>query len=222
MADVDRLDGLQGFAAQTATLEESLSGARLMTAAFDAELARMREGLAFTGKEVSSLSSTIARSVGSAFDGVVFEGMKLSDAFKSVAQSISETAYRIAVRPVEDAIGGAVANGLNGLLGGLFPFEKGGTLLSGRIMPFARGGVVAGPVAFPMRGGTGLMGEAGPEAIMPLSRGADGRLGVRAAGGRAVNVTINVSTPDAGSFDRSRSQIAARMARVLSRGDRNG
>jgi phage-related minor tail protein len=89
-------------------------------------------------------------------------------------------------------------------------------------MPFARGGVVAGPVTFPMRGGTGLMGEAGPEAILPLSRGADGRLGVRSAGGRAVNVTINVSTPDAGSFDRSRSQIAARMARVLSRGERNG
>jgi len=47
---------------------------------------------------------------------------------------------------------------------------------------------------FPMRGGTGLMGEAGPEAIMPLSRGADGRLGVRTQGGGGTHVTMNIST----------------------------
>jgi len=74
-----------------------------------------------------------------------------------------------------------------------------------------------------MRGATGLMGEAGPEAIMPLRRGADGRLGVAAAGGaaRPVNVTINVSTPDVAGFQRSQSQIAAQLGRALARGDRN-
>ena len=54
----------------------------------------------------------------------------------------------------------------------------------GGFKPFASGGVVHQPVLFPMAGGNaGLMGEAGPEAIMPLSRGADGSLGVRAVGG---------------------------------------
>ena len=49
------------------------------------------------------------------------------------------------------------------------------------IVPFAYGGVVDKPTLFPFSKGTGLMGEAGPEAIMPLKRGSDGRLGVEAA-----------------------------------------
>ena len=66
------------------------------------------------------------------------------------------------------------------------------------------------------------MGEAGPEAIMPLSRGADGSLGVRMeGGGRPVSVVINVTTPDVEGFRRSQSQIAAQMGRALSRGQRN-
>lgn len=88
-------------------------------------------------------------------------------------------------------------------------------------MPFADGGVVSGPAVFGMRGGLGLMGEAGPEAIMPLTRGSDGKLGVRAAEGRAVSVTMNISTPDVQGFQRSRSQIAAQLSRALSAGARN-
>jgi phage-related minor tail protein len=74
-----------------------------------------------------------------------------------------------------------------------------------------------------MRGGTGLMGEAGPEAIMPLARGPDGKLGVRAGGGGGgpVSVVMNISTPDVEGFRRSRSQIAAEMARAMGRGRRN-
>lgn len=72
-----------------------------------------------------------------------------------------------------------------------------------------------------MRGGMGLMGEAGPEAIMPLSRGADGKLGVRAESGRAVNIVMKISTPDVEGFARSQSQIAAQVGRALGRGQRN-
>jgi phage-related minor tail protein len=73
-----------------------------------------------------------------------------------------------------------------------------------------------------MRNGRGLMGEAGPEAIMPLARGADGRLGVQTqGGGRPVSIVMNVTTPDVQGFARSQSQIAAQMARALARGDRN-
>jgi phage-related minor tail protein len=90
-------------------------------------------------------------------------------------------------------------------------------------MPFAQGGIVSGPVSFPMRGGRGLMGEAGPEAILPLARGPDGRLGVRGAGGGGpVSVVVNVSTPDVRGFERSRTQVAAGVSRALARAQRNG
>ncbi len=133
-----------------------------------------------------------------------------------------DTVYSVAMRPIHTAVGGAIANGINGLMSGLMPFAKGAGFAQGRVMPFANGGVVSGPVSFPMRGGRGLMGEAGPEAIMPLSRGADGRLGVQTqGGGRPVNVVMNISTPDVTGFRRSESQIAAQMGRVLARGQRN-
>ena len=76
-----------------------------------------------------------------------------------------------------------VASGLEQMITGGTAFKDGGSFTQGRVQPFARGGVVNGPTYFPMRGGLGLMGEAGPEAIMPLSRGADGSLGVRTQGG---------------------------------------
>jgi len=81
--------------------------------------------------------------------------------------------------------------------------------------------VVSSPTTFPMRGGRGVMGEAGPEAIMPLARGPDGRLGVQSAGGRAVNVVMNITTPDVQGFQRSQSQVAAQVSRALARGQRN-
>ena len=61
------------------------------------------------------------------------------------------------------------------------------------VQAFASGGVVGSASLFGMRGGLGLMGEAGPEAIMPLKRGADGKLGVAAAGGGTVVNNYNVA-----------------------------
>jgi lambda family phage tail tape measure protein len=69
---------------------------------------------------------------------------------------------------------------------------KGGLFSDGNILPFAKGGVVSSPTVFPMANGTGLMGEDGPEAVMPLARDSQGRLGVR-GGGTVVNI-INNST----------------------------
>jgi hypothetical protein len=74
---------------------------------------------------------------------------------------------------------GGLLDGLFGLLG----FAKGGVFAGGaQVTAFANGGVVGGPAFFGMRGGMGLMGEAGPEAIIPLKRGKDGKLGVGGSG----------------------------------------
>jgi phage-related minor tail protein len=65
------------------------------------------------------------------------------------------------------------------------------------------------------------MGEAGAEAVMPLTRGSDGRLGVQSAGGGAqVVVHFNVTTPDATSFVKSEAQVSAMLARAVARGRR--
>lgn len=187
--------------------------------AFGAEMERLRQAMLLTGREVASLTSGLEGGLRRAFEGVVFDGMKLGDALKGVARAMGDTMFSIAMKPVQQAVAGALAQGV----GGMLPFADGGAFAQGRVMPFARGGVVSAPVAFPMRGATGLMGEAGPEAIMPLTRGPDGRLGVAAqGGGRPVNVTFNVTTPDVAGFARSQSQIAAQMGRMLARGERNG
>lgn len=69
---------------------------------------------------------------------------------------------------------------------------KGNAFFGGKVTAFARGGVVSGPTMFPMANGAGLMGEAGPEAVMPLARDSSGRLGVRGGGSGGGNVTVNV------------------------------
>ena len=221
MANKDGFDRLEDDG--QVMLGRSFDDSARMTAAFEAELARLRESMLYTNREVTTLSSGIGSGLRRAFEGLVFDGMKLSDALKGIARSMADTAFAVAMKPLEQALSGAIAQGVNGLIGGVMPFADGGAFAQGRVMPFAKGGIVSQPTYFPMRGATGLMGEAGAEAIMPLRRGADGRLGVATAGGgRPLNVTFNVSTPDVAGFQRSQSQIAAQMGRLLARGERNG
>ncbi|MEM6409270.1 MAG: phage tail tape measure protein [Pseudomonadota bacterium] len=219
----DVYDGLNGLEEKLETLESSIGGAEGVVTSFEAELAAMRTTMVYTSKEVQSLSLSIGGGLRKAFDGLVFDGEKLSDALKTVADSMINAAYNAAIKPVTNGLGSVVANGVNSIVSGILPFEKGGSFSQGRVMPFAKGGIVTGPTNFPMRGGLGLMGEAGPEAIMPLTRGPDGRLGVSAGGGggRPVQVVMNVSTPDVASFQKSQSQIAAQVNRAMARGQRN-
>ncbi len=71
--------------------------------------------------------------------------------------------------------------GMGSLVGSIFPSANGNVYANNKIVPFAAGGIVNKPTLFPMANGMGLMGEAGPEAIMPLKRGSGGRLGVEVA-----------------------------------------
>ena len=214
-------ESLQDLEDQVDALDQTLGQTTDMVRLFDAEMLRMRGTLAETGYDVATLERGMSRGLRRAFDGVVLDGMKLSDALDTMTQSMINAAYNAAVKPVTDHVGGLLAQGIGSLVGGLFPFKDGAPFSQGRVMPFANGGVVSGPTYFPMRGGAGLMGEAGPEAIMPLARGADGKLGVRGGAGRAINVVMNISTPDVAGFQRSQGQIAAQAGRLLARGQRN-
>jgi len=202
------MTSLSDLEAQISALEQRLGQTTGLVAEFDSELAGLGRNLTFAGREVDGLSRSFSTGLRRAFDGVIFDGMRMQDALRGIAQSMAGSVYNTAMRPVQNAFGSLLAQGVTGAMGS--------------IMPFAKGGVISQATAFPMRGGMGLMGEAGPEAIMPLSRGPDGRLGVRAAGGGgAVNVHFNIQTPDVAGFQRSQSQIAAQMGRLLSQGNRN-
>lgn len=205
------------FEAQLDSLEAAMAETGAVTQAFSAELTKMQGAMAEASQDTQVLSKGLSRGLKRAFDGIVFDGMRASDALETVARSVVNTTYAAAMKPVTKHFGGMLAEGLAGL------FADGASFSQGRVMPFASGGIVNGPTYFPMRGGLGLMGEAGAEAILPLSRGADGRLGVRSdGGGRPVQIVMNIQTPDAESFRRSQSQIAAQMSRALVRSHRNG
>lgn len=167
-------------------------------------------------QETRSLTRSMGYGLRRAFDSAVFGGAKLSDVMRGLALDFSRSALNTALRPLQTSLAGGLADLFSG-----GAFADGGTFSSGRVRAFAEGGVVRQATAFPMRGGLGLMGEAGPEAVMPLSRGADGKLGVNAEGSSGVSVTVNIQTRDAESFRRSQSQVAAAITRAVARGRRN-
>jgi hypothetical protein len=87
----------------------------------------------------------------------------------------------------------------------------GGIPISG----FAKGGVFDGPIMFPMRDGMGMLGEAGPEAIMPLARGSDGSLGVRVNGGGSDGMAKLIE-----SLTAEVAELRAEMRRMADAGER--
>ncbi|TCK31300.1 hypothetical protein EV667_1409 [Ancylobacter aquaticus] len=169
--------------------------------------------------EAERLARGFGRAVGDALTGATLKGREADDVLRSLASRLSSLALDIAFKPLEQGLSGL----LQGALGGVSAFAKGGAFEKGRVTPFAQGGVVAAPTYFPMAGGSlGLMGERGAEAILPLARGADGKLGVAAqGGGRSTQVTVNVSTPDASAFRRSDAYLSGLIARAVARGERS-
>lgn len=125
------------------------------------------------------------------------------------------------------AFGGGLASGAGwGGFAGALAMPKlmaDGGMFSNGIRPFAMGGVVNSPTLFKFANGgamsTGVMGEAGPEAILPLSRGSDGKLGVSASGsgGGDVNVTVNVDAKGSKvqGDDQSANQLGKAVAAAV-------
>ena len=127
-----------------------------------------------------NIGNTITSSIGGALEGLIFQSRSLGESLSDMAKSLSKMFLQFGVQT------------LMGSLGGIFQNAKGNVFAENKIVPFAYGGIVDKPTLFPMANGAGLMGEAGPEAIMPLRRGADGRLGVEASGGGMGGIVVNV------------------------------
>ena len=185
-----------------------------LTVRVDADTRPMQEDLI----ELAKLGKQFSTALSNSFVDIALKGKGLGDVLRSLALRLSEMALKAAFKPITDAMGGGLAS----LFSGGVAFAKGGVLGSPLPVPFAQGGVISSPIAFPLDGNRiGLAGERGPEAILPLARGPDGSLGVRASGTGAVSITFNITTPDADSFRRSETQIAALLARAVGQGQRN-
>jgi phage-related minor tail protein len=169
-----------------------------------------------------------------AFTQATAGGKQFDDVLKSMALKLSSMTVAAAFRPVAKGFAGSLKDLLNGVFGS--SGGAGGTTSGdgkptpdsafasalNSIQPFAAGGVIGAPSYFPLSGGLGLAGEAGPEAIMPLTRGADGRLGVAMAGGAGpASISVQIATPDAASFRRSEAYITGQIARAVARGQRS-
>jgi hypothetical protein len=167
-------------------------------------------------KQNTKFAQDMGLTFSSAFENAIVEGDKFSEVLRGLGQDI----LRIATR---DLITEPLGKAVSGFIEGLLPSAKGNVFLNGNLQAFAEGGVVSSPALFPMAGGrTGLMGEAGPEAIMPLARGSDGKLGVRAGRGSGadvstgggiggVTINYNIGTVDARGADSSSTAQLQRL-----------
>ena len=151
------------------------------------------------GRVMRDLSQRTAEAMEQNFSDLYFNAMKgklrdLQDFTSAILDSMT--------RATADYLGQLTRIGLFGEKGGsggliqsigdwLFS-AKGNAFMGGRLIPYAKGGIVDRPTIFPMAAGAGLMGEAGPEAVLPLRRGRGGDLGVEASlGAPEVNIVVN-------------------------------
>ncbi|ELM5333886.1 phage tail tape measure protein [Pseudomonas aeruginosa] len=145
--------------------------------------------------------------------------LSFSDFAKSILADMARIATRAAAsQALSSLFGGffgggnaAAQSGVDNLVSNSGLFANGGAFAGG-VQMFATGGaftnsVVSTPTAFGMSGGgMGVMGEAGPEAVMPLTRTSSGALGVRAMGGGSSQINVEVNIASDGSANVSSSQ----------------
>jgi phage-related minor tail protein len=162
-----------------------------------------------------SIADTLQSSMSDAFMSMVDGTKSFKDAMKDMARAVIKQLYEVLV--VQRLVGSfnfatGQGSGLAGMIMGAFQADGGAWQGGSQINAYANGGVVGGPTMFPMAGGqTGLMGEAGPEAIMPLKRGANGKLGVQMEGG-GQSVVVNQSFNFSANGDDSVKKIIAQAA----------
>lgn len=143
---------------------------------FDKAMTKLIADNDAAAKETTAAWQAVGDSISDAFGQLVAKTSSVRDVVRSLVADILSQLAKIAIKKfVAKVFTSAAAS------------ARGNVFDSKGMIPFASGGVVTQPTIFPFAGGTGLMGEAGPEAIMPLQRDAQGKLGVAAA-----PVSVNV------------------------------
>lgn len=191
---------------------------------FDDSIDRMVKKTKTGTDDMSEFAKQAARNMQDAFADFLFDPFK--DGLKGMLAGFIDMLRRMAAEEAAAQIfkklglsgeGGLIKAGISWLLGS----AKGNVFDQSGVTAFANGGVVNSPTLFKFSRGTGLMGEAGPEAIMPLKRGADGKLGVQAEGGKSLTV-VNNFTLSQPADRRTQEQIAVMAGSAVQRAMRRG
>ncbi len=158
--------------------------------------------------KVKDAAQEVKSALGSAFRDLIKGAKSFQDALAGVLDKLADMAIDAAFNTLWE-------NGLSklfsGLFGSIFGSADGNVFRGGMpVRAFAAGGVVDAPTLFPMQRGVGLMGEAGPEAIMPLER-VGGKLGVRAVGGSG-EVTVRIIIDKDGNIVPVVERVAGRVS----------
>ena len=153
-----------------------------------------------------SMADVVIKGIKGMEDALVDFVMTGKLSFKDLANSIIRDMVRMQIQQ-------SITKPLSNFIGGLFGNADGNAFLNGQVQKYAYGGIVKRPTLFPMANGMGLMGEAGAEAILPLRRGANGKLGVQSSGGGST--VINVSVDASGSNVQGNTQQANAFGTAL-------
>ena len=157
--------------------------------------------------------------LGDAFADFVVEGKA---GFADLARSVIAELQKMIIKALffnaiskipffGNLLGNEKGNAIEG--GEVVPSAKGNVFAKNKIIPYKMGGIVDKPTIFPMAKGMGLMGEAGPEGVLPLKRGKDGKLGVIAQGGAINNVNVNVDA--SGSNAEGDEKVGRQLGEVI-------
>lgn len=161
-------------------------------------------------------SKGVAEDLALVFSSAAGEAIANFQGLRGVLKGVLADLAQIAIREtVTKPLSAWLTDSLKGFsFASLFAADGRAFAQGGNVLPFADGGVVNSPTLFKFANGTGLMGEAGPEAILPLQRGPGGKLGVAAQGATRLHYApvINIDSRT------DRAQVAALVAQAVQQG----
>ncbi|MBW2647164.1 MAG: phage tail tape measure protein [Deltaproteobacteria bacterium] len=211
-AILDTIDTMKAYAATDEAIIDMMADIDEGTKASIKSL----EDLADKTEEKSNIMEQAFAGWGNSFSSTLNDMLWGSETtFEAIAESFAKMVTQMMIQKylIEKMFGGGGGSGwfgislkaISGIAGGgmagpahigaggttAFGMAQGGVLERGNLLPFAKGGIVSLPTVFPMAQGAGLMGEAGPEAVMPLKRTSSGDLGVVSNNGGGTTIIIN-------------------------------
>lgn len=195
------------YAAQVQKLDTLLASGAITQDTYNRAIDDLKGSLTTAADYAGALESSFESAFTSFVTGASSAREAASQLLGQLAQLFAQSAFR----------GLFSGSSFFSNLGGFLANADGNVFSNGRVQAFANGGIVTGPTLFPMANGTGLMGEAGPEAIMPLTR-VGGKLGVRAAGGGAMTIVNNIDAR--GAVEGVGAEVRREFQRLLPQIDR--